>query len=677
MQLTLLSPSFGKATRRAPWLVGATLGLCLSAMAPAMAQTLPPLTGQLMYATQVVGTTTNLISFDEAVPTVLRSTIAITGVTAGQVLVGLDARPSTGQLYGLGYNATLAADNARLYVINPTTGVATPVGAAAMTLVLGTATDRIGFDFNPVVDRIRVVSTNKANYRLNPINGTIVDSDPVAAGTQRDGDLNPGTPSIGAAAYTNNFIGTGSTELFIFDDVLGQLFIQTSPNTGLITSAGPATGITFNPAVGVSMDINSVRTGENYVLMSGAPGTGTSTQLYEINLGSGAATAKGVIGTGLPINNLTFATFSVDPVSPPAALTGQLMFALTGSNLISFDSSTPRVIRTSTSVTNLAAGQALVGLDFRPATGELFALGYNATAAAPTANAQLYTVNPGTGALTAVGTAQRLELGDAAARVGFDFNPAADRIRVVSTSNKNYRLNPTNGEKTDDADLNPAGGVISSAAYTNSGPGTAPATTILYNYNAANNQLVRQDAPNTGTFATVGSSGITVNAAQGVDFDIYFDPSAPAATQNKAFLVASTGTGSLVNSDRLYTVNLSTGAATEVEVVGAGMPITGVSALISGTVLSSNRASAKVSAQVDVYPNPATGEVSINMPASLLKQSVQATLLNALGQSVLSRTLSARDGATQRLSLTNVAKGMYMLQLSTPEGVVTKRLMVR
>jgi hypothetical protein len=246
---------------------------------------------------------------------------------------------------------------------------------------------------------------------------------------------------------------------------------------------------------------------------------------------------------------------------------------------------------------------------------------------------------------------------------------------VVSSNGKNYRLNPIDGVKTDDADLNPAGGVISSAAYTNSGPGTAPATTTLYNYNVATNQLVRQDAPNTGTFTSVGSSGITVNAGARVNFDIFFDPAAPAATQNKAFLVASTG--SFAMSDMLYTVNLTTGAATAVEFIGAGMPISGVSALISGTVLSSNKASAKVSAQVDVYPNPATGEVSINMPAALLKQSVQATLVNTLGQPVMRRTLSARDGATQRLSLTNVPKGIYTLQLSTPEGLVTKRLMVR
>ncbi|GAB2465307.1 hypothetical protein GCM10011375_34750 [Hymenobacter qilianensis] len=648
-----------------------------------MAQTLPPLAGQLMYATQVVGTVTNLVSFDEMAPATLRSTAPITGIATGQIIVGMDVRPRTGQLYALAYNAALTAANARLYTINPTTAVATPVGAAAIDLELGAATARIGIDFNPLVDLLRVVSTNRANYRLNPTDGTVVDADPATAGIQRDGDLtitgsSGVVPTISAAAYSNNFFGTGNSSLAVYDEALNQFFYQSPANAGVLTPVGILSGITVNRNSGISLDINSVRSGEDLVLLAAATGTSTNTQLFEINLGSGVATLRGTLGNGLSISNVTFATFAVDPVSPPAALTGQLMFALTGSNLISFDSSNPRVIRTSTPVTNLAAGQTLVGLDFRPATGELFALGYNATAAAPTANAQLYTINPGTGALTAVGAAQRLELGDAAARVGFDFNPVADRIRVVSTNNKNYRLNPTNGAiAATDPDLNPAGGVISSAAYTNSGPGAAPATTALYNYNAANNQLVQQADANAGTFATVGASGITVNAAAGVDFDIYFDPAAPAATQNKAFLVASTGTGNFVNSDRLYTVNLTTGAATEVEIIGTGMPITGVSALISGTVLSSNKASAKVSAQVDVYPNPATGEVSINMPASLLKQSVQATLVNALGQSVLSRTLSARDGVTQRLSLTNVAKGIYMLQLSTPEGVVTKRLMVR
>jgi hypothetical protein len=279
-----------------------------------------------------------------------------------------------------------------------------------------------------------------------------------------------------------------------------------------------------------------------------------------------------------------------------------------------------------------------------------------------------------------VGTPTRLELGDATGRVVFDFNPAVDRIRVVSTTNTNYRLNPNDGTLANtDGTLNPTGSSISAAAYTNSAPGALATSTTLYDYDATGNRLLRQEPPNDGTLVAVGNSGITANPAAGVDFDIFFDPNATGAAQNKAFLVAAPlGTAPLVSTlGRLYTVNLTTGAATEVETIGAGMPITGISALISGTVLSNNKASAKVSAQVEVFPNPATNMVSINLPAALSKQSVEATLVNSLGQAVVRRTLSARDGSSQRLSLNGVAKGVYTLQLSTSEGVVTKRLIVR
>lgn len=664
---------------RAPWVVGAALGLCLSAVAPTSAQTLPDLRGQLVYGTQVVGTTVNLVSFDETAPTTIRSTVAITGLPASQVLVGMDVRPITGQLYGLTYDASLTADNARLYIINPTTGVATQVGSTAMTLALGTTTDRVGFDFNPVVDLLRVVSTNKANYRLNPVTATVVDSDPAMAGIQRDADLNTAqagvtNPTIGAVAYGSNFFGTGASTLYAYDTALNQLFIQSPPNAGVLSAVGEVSGVTLTNPTGISMDINSTRTGEDYALL--AVSTGTTTQLFQFNLGSGRATTKGTVA--LPLTNITFATFSVDPVSPPAPLTGQLLYALTGGNLISFDSNTPRVIRTSTPISGLTAGQTLVGLDSRPANGDIYALGYNAAVAAPATNSQLYRLNPSTGALTAVGTAQRLELGAATDRVGFDFNPVADLIRVVATNNVNLRLSPVTGALTNtDTPLNPTTAAVSAAAYTNSSPGPAPASTVLYHYDATNNQLVQQTPVNSGTLAAVGSaSGITVNAAGGVDFDIFFDATAAAGAQNKAFLVASTGTGTFVNSDRLFTVNLTTGAATEVEVIGAGMPITGVTAQIAATVLSADKASAKLSAQVDVFPNPATSEVSISMPAKIRKQSVEVTLVNSLGQQVVSRTIPARDGSTQRLSLNGVAKGVYTLQLTTSEGIITKRLLV-
>jgi len=67
-----------------------------------------------------------LVSFNPATPSVGTS-IPVTGVLAGQTLVGIDVRPANGLLYGLGVNA--ATDTATLYTISGLTGGATIVGS--------------------------------------------------------------------------------------------------------------------------------------------------------------------------------------------------------------------------------------------------------------------------------------------------------------------------------------------------------------------------------------------------------------------------------------------------------------------------------------------------------------------------------------------------------------------
>ena len=87
-----------------------------------------------------------------------------------QSIIGSDYRPNDGLLYALGYTPPVAATlpgSAQLYTLEPITGVLTPVGAA-QSLLLGTDITRIGFDFNPVADLIRVVSSTGKNYRLSP-----------------------------------------------------------------------------------------------------------------------------------------------------------------------------------------------------------------------------------------------------------------------------------------------------------------------------------------------------------------------------------------------------------------------------------------------------------------------------------------------------------------------------
>ena len=167
----------------------------------------------------------NLVSFSPAAPGTIISTVPLSGITSGQVVEGMDFRPATGQLFAMGYVAS--SGFAQLYVINVKSGAATPVGPGA-TLATGLA--NIGFDFNPTVDRIRVTGGN-LNYRMNPLTGGLV---------QQDGNLsygNSSTPNGVAAAYTNSYLGTGATTMYIYDYSNNTIAASTNPNAGTLTPA--------------------------------------------------------------------------------------------------------------------------------------------------------------------------------------------------------------------------------------------------------------------------------------------------------------------------------------------------------------------------------------------------------------------------------------------------------
>ncbi|UOQ78094.1 DUF4394 domain-containing protein [Hymenobacter sp. 5516J-16] len=240
-------------------------------------------------------------------------------------------------------------------------------------------------------------------------------------------------------------------------------------------------------------------------------------------------------------------------------------------SLVSFDAATPGTLTATVPITGITAGQTVVGIDFRPNTGELFALGYAATGT----QAQLYTINRTTGVATTVGSALTLNLGTELNRIGFDFNPTVDRIRVTSGARTNFRLNPNNGAlaatdgqltyATGDANAAQTPG-IGSSAYTNSYIGATGTT--LYNLDETNSRLVTQVPPNDGILNTVGTAplGVTLNGAgQNSDLDIYFNPTTGT---NTAYMTVATASAT-ATSTTLYTVNLTTGAATSVGTIGA------------------------------------------------------------------------------------------------------------
>lgn len=670
----------------------AVLGLGLSLLAtPALAQT--PTVYGLGTVSQTIAAGTNpffptglaagtqgLITINPTTGAALTtSPVQITGVATGQTLVGMDYRPNTGQLYTLGYDPTLTANNARLYVLDPTTGTATPVGTAAITLALGNNPTRIGFDFNPTVDRIRVEGgSGNTNYRLNPSTGGIAATDGTLNYAAPNAAL---TPSIASVAYTNSYIGSTSTTLYALDAPgtasanNGFLSVQNPPNNGTLTA--PVTTMLGAFGIGDAVALNadvyynpSTGLNEAYlteVTVRNASGV-SSSNFYSLNLTTGAATLRGNTIPATPLTPLDIRDIAV-VIAPPTqpALTGQLMYAVAGGNLISFDSGNPTVVRSAVNFGGgIATGQVVVGMDFRPATGQLYALGYNA--ALTTANANIYTVNLTTGALTAVGTTPlTLSLGATTDRVGFDFNPVADRIRVVSTTGTNYRLNPTDGTLTATDGTLTSGPRISAAAYTNSSS-TASGTT-LYDYDAAAGQLYTQTPPNDGTLVAVGAaSGVT--STDGADFDIY---NAAGSTTNSAYLAISPGGSPTTPSfDNLYTVNLTTGALTSVGRIGLGSNVSGLASLTQAPLAT---APAVISQQVGVYPNPTRGAVQLTLPPILGRQATEASLVNTLGQTVLRTTLPA-SSTTQQLALPGLAQGVYTLRLLTTEGTVNKRLVI-
>jgi hypothetical protein len=220
----------------------------------------------------VVAVNNILISFDSATPGTLSSQVGITGLQAGEAILAIDFRPANGALYGLG-------SSNRLYTINQTTGAATQVGSAGAFTLSGTS---FGFDFNPTVDRIRVVSDTDQNLRLNPNDGSLTATDtPITPSGQRD---------VFGSAYTNNFAGATTTTLYAIDSGVNGLFIQNPPNNGTLIQVG-AFGV--DPQGAGGFDIS----GLSGIAYAGLTVGTAGSQLFIINLTTGAATLVGNIGS--------------------------------------------------------------------------------------------------------------------------------------------------------------------------------------------------------------------------------------------------------------------------------------------------------------------------------------------------------------------------------------------
>lgn len=265
-------------------------------------------------AEQIVALTAanQLVTFDSATPGSLQSTVAISGLLAGDALVGIDLRPSNNILYGFAIGSAAggpASGVGKVYSINRATGVATlsatlaadPADATPPTPYASVSGTYFGVDFNPVADRLRVVSDTGQNLRINVATGL----------TQLDGalayaaaDTNAGTtPQVYASAYTNSVAGAASTALYNLDGAIGTLVTQAPPNDGTLNTVALVDAIVSPDS---AFDISG-QTGAGFVVLDGS-------SLSTIDLTTGAINQLGAIGALSSI-----ADIAVIPVPEPSS----------------------------------------------------------------------------------------------------------------------------------------------------------------------------------------------------------------------------------------------------------------------------------------------------------------------------------------------------------------------
>ena len=213
--------------------------------------------------------------------------VRVTGLVAGETLLAIDERPANGRLYGLG-------SSSRLYLIDPGSGEAVALGGGPFTPALSGAS--FGFDFNPAVDRIRIVSDTGQNLRAHPDTGAVV----MADGSLRYG-TGAGSPEVVAAAYTNPDTdpATGTT-LYDLDAGRDTLVVQAPPNDGVLATVGS----TVRHQALTGFDIAPGNTA--FVASKGAAGQrgcGPS-MVSTIDLATGATVTSWSVGTRSPLRGL-------------------------------------------------------------------------------------------------------------------------------------------------------------------------------------------------------------------------------------------------------------------------------------------------------------------------------------------------------------------------------------
>ena len=267
--------------------VAITLTITLAAGCASAPEVLGPLRAETVVA---VTDTAELIRFNAGQPQRILQRKPLVGLEPGDRLLGIDYRVARGVLYAV-------SASGRVYTLDAGSAQLTRVGSGAAVVFSG---QHFGVDFNPVADRIRVVSSSGQNLRLHPDTGALAAADPALRLAASPAPAAGATAlRIAGAAYTYNKHNDKFTTNFAIDLASGTLMLQgsregvvpvVSPNTGELTAVGAlGTGALDDAAFDIA-DLNNAALA--------ALRSGGRTRLHAVDLASGRATLIGTVGDG-------------------------------------------------------------------------------------------------------------------------------------------------------------------------------------------------------------------------------------------------------------------------------------------------------------------------------------------------------------------------------------------
>ena len=499
-----------------------------------------------------------MVVFSEAVTGFTSSDISLSGTAGATTAVVTEMAPNNGTIFNIAVSGMTTSGTVIASI--PAGGAlnSSNVGNLASTSFDNTVT------YSPPVGGINVTInqaiTQSDPANTSPVNFTVVFSEAVSGFTSSDVILS-GTAGATTAVVSQVAPNNGTTY---------NVAVSGMTNSGTIIATIPA-GAAGNPApmfnnASTSSD-NSITYQFNCTIECPAniTVTATSSTGATINYNVSASVDCGTI-TSLPASGTTFPV-GTTTVNAYRNFDQKAFILLNGARIASFNISNPLAVGTPITVTGLVAAPGTTGttvlaaIDFRPSNGVLYGV---ALTLFPTQfgefwyKANLFTINTTTGVATQVGTGTYDVFGSQDCSI--DFDPVTDELRLVDQLGGNLRINPNTGALIAlDANINPSAAInMAGIAYSNNVVGATSST--LYDLNSSTNLLYRQGgiggtpSANTGTVTAIGSA--LPDFLPAVGFDISETGIAYAKLE-------------VSGVESLYKINLQTGVATSVSIIGA------------------------------------------------------------------------------------------------------------